>query len=280
MSAEIIIPVYNAAADLARCLAAVEATVPAETRVTLIDDASTDDDIRQQFRALAKRSERRWQLLRNPRNLGFVRTVNRAMAASHGDVILLNSDTIPAGRWYERLNACAASDERIATATPFSNNAEICSFPAFCRNNPPPADPELVARAVAEAGPPDYPDLPTGVGFCLFIRGGALRQLGLFDTRFGHGYGEENDFCMRARAAGWRNVLCDDAYVVHLGGRSFSEFGLEPKTDDAMARIRARYPDYEALVAEFVQTDPLAGRRDLIRERLETLDDGRQGPSW
>lgn len=274
MNAEIIIPVYNAAGDLARCLAAVEATVPADARVTLIDDASTDEDVQHQFRALAKRGERRWQLLRNPRNLGFVRTVNKAMAASHGDVILLNSDTIPAGRWYERLNACAASDESIATATPFSNNAEICSYPEFCRDNPPPADPEAVAHAVETAGPPEYPDLPTGVGFCLFIRGEALRQLGPFDTRFGHGYGEENDFCMRARVAGWRNVLCDDAYVVHLGGRSFREFGLKPKNQDAMARIRARYPDYEALVAAFIRADPLAPRRELIRRRLEQTANG------
>lgn len=276
MNAEIIIPVYNAAAELARCLAAVEATVPADAPVTLIDDASTDADVQRQFRVLAKRGDQRWQLLRNPRNLGFVRTVNKAMASSRGDVILLNSDTIPAGRWYERLNTCAASDERIATATPFSNNAEICSFPEFCRDNPPPEDPEAVARAVESAGAPDYPDLPTGVGFCMFIRGQALRQLGLFDTRFGHGYGEENDFCMRARAAGWRNVLCDDAYVVHLGGRSFGEFGLKPKTEDAMARIRSRYPDYEALVAEFVRTDPLAARRELIRRRL--ADSGGTAP--
>ncbi len=271
MSAEIIIPVYNAAAELARCLEAVEATVPPETRVTLIDDASPDEAVQALFRELAKGGERRWQLRRNPRNLGFVRTVNRAMKAGHDDVILLNSDTVPAGEWYGRLVACAAHDERIATATPFSNNAEICSFPEFCRDNPPPPDPERLARAALEAGPPEYPDLPTGVGFCLFIRRAALNQLGLFDVRFGHGYGEENDFCMRAREAGWRNVLCDDAYVVHLGGRSFSEFGLVPKNDTAMERLRSRYPDYEALVADFIRRDPLAARRAAISERLAAL---------
>lgn len=271
MSAEVIIPVYNAAADLGRCLAAVAATVPPETRVTLIDDASTDEAVQALFRDLAKGGERRWQLRRNPRNLGFVRTVNRAMKSGHDDVILLNSDTVPAGEWYGRLVACAAHDERIATATPFSNNAEICSFPEFCRDNPPPPDPELVARAALEAGPPQYPELPTGVGFCLFIRRTALNQLGLFDVRFGHGYGEENDFCMRAREAGWRNVLCDDAYVVHLGGRSFSEFGLVPRNDTAMERLRSRYPDYEALVADFIRRDPLAGRRAAISDRLAAL---------
>lgn len=277
---EVIIPVYNAAAELARCVEAVAATVPGEVRVTLVDDASTDRAVQELFRDLAKQGDRRWQLLRNPRNLGFVRTVNRAMKAGHDDVILLNSDTIPAGEWYSRLARCAASEETIATATPFSNNAEICSFPEFCRDNPPPADPERVARAVADTGPPEYPDLPTGVGFCLFLRRAALNQLGLFDVRFGHGYGEENDFCMRAREAGWRNVLCDDAYVVHLGGRSFSEFGMRPKSEPAMERLRARFPEYEALVADFIRRDPLAPRRAAIRERLAALSGNPARTPW
>lgn len=262
--AEIIIPVYNAAQELSDCLERLRETTPADTRVTLVDDGSTDERIGEIFRSLSKRGERRWQLVRNPRNLGYVRTVNRAMAASHDDVILLNSDTLPTPDWYERILACADSDRRIATATPFSNNAEICSFPEFCKNNPVPEDPDAIARAMRQAGEPEYPDIPTGVGFCLFIRRGALKKLGLFDERFGRGYGEENDFCMRAHKAGWRNVLCDDAYVVHLGGRSFVEFGMAPKSEDAMARLRARHPNYEEIVADFVRRDPLATRREAI----------------
>lgn len=266
--AEIIIPVHNAAAELTACLAALERNTPPEARVTLVDDGSTDQRIGEIFRELAKGGNRRWQLLRNPRNLGYVRTVNRAMAAGRDDVILLNSDTVPAEGWYERLVACAASDARIATATPFSNNAEICSFPEFCTDNPVPDDPDGISHAMRRAGSPRYPDLPTGVGFCLFIRRAALKQLGLFDTRFGHGYGEENDFCMRAGKAGWRNVLCDDAYVVHLGGRSFSEHGMFPKSEDAMSRIRARHPEYERLVADFIERDPIAPRRVAINRIL------------
>lgn len=266
--AEIIIPVYNAAGEFADCLDRLKRHTPPEVRVTLADDGSTDKRIGEMFRELSKSHDRRWHLVRNPRNLGYVRTANRVMAAGGDDVILLNSDTLPTEGWYERIVTCAASDDRIATVTPFSNNAEICSFPDFCKNNPVPEDPERVARAMREAGPPEYPELPTGVGFCLFIRREALKRLGLFDARFGRGYGEENDFCMRARQAGWRNVLCDDAFVVHLGGRSFSQFGLAPKGEDAMTRLRARHPDYERLVAEFIERDPLAPRREAIQRAL------------
>ena len=68
-------------------------------------------------------------------NLGFTGTANRGMALSRRDVVLLNSDTIVTPGWLEALLRCAASDAGIGTITPWSNNAEILSYPRFCENN-------------------------------------------------------------------------------------------------------------------------------------------------
>ena len=85
------------------------------------------------------------------------------------------------------------------------------------------------------AAVPTYPDLPTGVGFCLYLRRAMLDAVGLFDPAFGLGYGEENDLCLRAARAGWRNLLADNAFVVHTGGRSFvgqkAELGYSNEQD-------------------------------------------------
>ena len=55
------------------------------------------------------------------------------------------------------------------------------------------------------------------------IRRALLDEIGYFDAAaFGAGYGEENDLCLRAAKAGWRNVLADNAFVVHTGERSFA----------------------------------------------------------
>jgi GT2 family glycosyltransferase len=70
--------------------------------------------------------------LPSTRNLGFIGTVNRGFAETSGDVVLLNSDTIVTHGWLAKMVACAESDPRIATITPFSNNAEICSYPQMC----------------------------------------------------------------------------------------------------------------------------------------------------
>lgn len=265
---EVVVPVYDGVDALAACLDALARVLPAHARVQLVDDASPDPRVLPLLDGFAARAPCAVAVHRQPRNLGFVGTVDAAMARAAGDVVLLNSDTVPTRGFLERLAACAASDPRIATATPFSNNAEICSFPLFCRDNPLPADPEAVAAACAAAGPPEYPELPTGVGFCMFVRRAALDAIGGFDAEtFGRGYGEENDFCRRAAGHGWRNVLCDDAWVGHRGGASFAATGHRPGGEN-LARLVARYPGYNALVADFIARDPLAPRRARIEAAL------------
>ena len=265
---EVIVPVHGGAPELERCLASLARTLDAGANVQVVDDASHDAEVDALLAAYAGQSRVPVRIVVQAANLGFVRTVNAAMARSRADVVLLNSDTIVTPGWLERIAHCAASDLRIATITPFSNNAEICSLPVFCAPNPVPGDLDDTARACVQAGAPEYPELPTGVGFCMYVRRAALDALGDFDdATFGHGYGEENDFCMRAAAHGWRNVLADDAYVAHRGGASFAALGLKPGGAN-LARLVARYPGYNRAVADFIARDPLAARRARIAAAL------------
>lgn len=265
---EVIVPVFNAADATAACLDRLATRLPEWASVQLVDDASTDPAIGRLLDSHPLIAAGPVRVVRQRRNLGFVATVNAAMARTRRDVVLLNSDTLVAGDWLARLRACADSDPAIATATPFSNNAEICSLPEFCRANPVPDDPDAVARILAGSGPPHYPELPTAVGFCMFIRRRALDAIGDFDAAtFGRGYGEENDWCLRASGHGWRHVLCDDAYVAHVGGLSFAGTGSRPGGGQ-LARLLARYPHYNALIAEFIARDPFRARRQALAAQL------------
>ena len=273
---EVVIPVYNAPDDLRRCVESVLACTRGDYALVLIDDASPDPRVRACFDELAARQLPHVTLLANETNLGFTGTANRGMSRSRADVVLLNSDTIVSEGWLDALRRCAASDPTIGTATPFSNNAEICSFPRFCENNawPEGADPEPVRASIAAAALPCYPDLPTGVGCCLYVRRALLDAIGAFDPAFGAGYGEENDFCMRAAAAGFRNVLCDDAFVVHVGGRSFAG-AKETLGVRNTALLLERHPGYLDLVRDFIEQDPLGA----LREAARTAHDRRHGPA-
>ena len=265
-SPAVVIPVFNAVDQLRSCLAAVRATVAPDVPIIVIDDASTDPAMDETLNELTDD----WHVIRQFENRGFVATANRGMGeAGDRDVVLLNSDTIPAGDWLARLAACAAGDPSIASITPFTNNGEIASLPEFCRPSPVPDDPEAWAMACRRAGPPQYPQVPTAVGFCMYMRHACIESISGFDENaFGRGYGEENDWCMRATADGWRHVLCDDAFVAHQGGASFGPLGLGPG-EQAMRVLLERHPDYLEIVQEFIQRDPLAPVRRRVLELLQ-----------
>jgi GT2 family glycosyltransferase len=267
----IVVPVFNAARETDRCLHALRSTVPSSQPVIVIDDASTQSAIAALFEDLPHH----WVRVRNQRNLGFVGTANLGISlASPADVILLNSDTQVTEGWLDAILDCAESDRSIASITPLSNNAEIASIPVFCQANPWPREPQRWARACADSGPPDYPEVPTGVGFCMFLRRRCLDAIGAFDEEtFGRGYGEENDWCMRARDAGWRHVLCDSAYVAHAGNASFGPLGLKPG-GQAMETLLRRHPDYLVQVRDFIDRDPMRKRREDIIACFQSLAHG------
>lgn len=274
---DIIVPVYQGLADTQRCLASVLAsTYQTCARVIVINDASPDPQLSDWLRAFAAR-EPRIMLLENAQNLGFVASVNRGMALSdEQDVLLLNSDTEVAHDWLDRLRAAAYGSADVGTVTPLSNNATICSYPRFCQANELPQGWSASALDVlcAQHLAHEVLDIPTAVGFCMYIRRDCLRQVGLFDVEnFGRGYGEENDFCERARALGWRHVQALDTFVLHTGGVSFGA-DKSPREQAAFALLQRLHPGYAGAVHDFVQRDPgrpLRQRLDVARLRASAL---------
>ena len=117
---------------------------------------------------------------------------------------MLNSDTIVTYKWLQKLKFAAYSDSKIATVTPVSNNAGAFSVPVINKDNI--IDEELgiqgTANIVEKISDNVLIDVPTGNGFCMYIKQEALRDVGPLDLLYGKGYGEENDFCMRLVNAG------------------------------------------------------------------------------
>ena len=270
---DVIVPVYKGLFDTQRCITSVlNSTCQTPWRLVVINDASPEPEVTAWLRDIAA-SEPRILLLENPENLGFVGTVNRGMALSEqADVLLLNSDTEVANNWLDRLCATAHANGRNGTVTPLSNNATICSYPRFCEPNAlvPGHTTASLDALIAETNPGVSVDVPTGVGFCMYIRRDCLNAVGLFDVpNFGKGYGEENDFCRRAHSLGWRNLQALDTFVLHSGGVSFGASKSQRELD-AMETLRRLHPEYEGAVMRFIADDPsLPYRRALDIARLQ-----------
>ncbi len=268
---DVIVPVYKGLDETLCALASVlRARDPVAHELVVIDDRTPEPALRSALRALAER--RLITLIEQSENRGFVAAVNAGMALHPDrDVVLLNSDTEVNGNWLERLQCAAYSTPDVGTVTPLSNNATLCSYPEICRENSLPDDVDLedLDGLFARCNAGRVVDLPTAVGFCMYIKRRCLEQIGAFDEEtWGRGYGEENDFSLKARRRGWRNVAACDVFVRHSGGVAF-EGEKDPRVEAALAKLADLYPDYDDMIHRFLRVDPLrAARRNVDLARL------------
>jgi glycosyltransferase involved in cell wall biosynthesis len=195
----------------------------------LVDDGS-DDDTRQYLVDFAK--EHQCALLRNDQAQGYTLAANQGLRQSSAEfVILLNSDTMVTPSWVDRMVTCAQSDSKIGLVGPLSNAATYQSIPEIIvdgdwANNLLPLNVSVAQMGewVENKSRRLYPEMKFLNGFCLMIRHQVIDQIGFFDEEnFGVGYGEENDYCLSARQAGWKLALADDTYVFHAQSRSYNQ---------------------------------------------------------
>lgn len=266
-SVDVIIPVYDGFSETKACIESVLGCANHQAwHTVVINDASPNPKVTAYLRELA--SKELIELHENKTNLGFVATVNKGMRLhTDRDVILQNSDTLVANNWIDRMVAWAYRDDKVASVTPFSTNAEICSFPTLCKSN------HLVGKfSVAQtdqffANLADKKEitLPTGVGFSMYMRRDAIKAIGYFDEdAFGRGYGEENDWCRRAIAKGYRHLLATDVFVFHEGGVSFSE-QKKARVENALQVLDKRYPSYHREVHQHIQENPAHSIRQKVQ---------------
>ena len=256
---DVVVPVHGGMEIAFACLASVRRHLPENGRIVVVDDASPEPELVRALATMAGRNEIR--LVRRATGGGFPAACNAGIRAARreADIVLLNSDTLVAAGWIAGLQAAAHSAGDIGTATPFSNDATILSYPDPTKRNPAPIEAETarLARLAERLHRGRAVEIPTGVGFCLYLRRTCIEDVGLFrEDLFAQGYGEENDFCIRARHLGWRHVAAPGVFVAHLGGRSFGAVGPELLRRN-LRLLNRLHPGYDDLIAVYREADPL-----------------------
>jgi O-antigen biosynthesis protein len=265
----VIVPVYADAKATAACLDSLLASRKVEAfQLLVVDDASPNLEITRRIASLAAVGQ--LEVLTNTTNLGFVGSINRAIQhVTSGDVILLNSDTLVPLAFVTRLAAIADGDDNIGTVTPFSNNGEFVSFPIPNIANSLANYDEVLRfdRAAASANAGKTIEIPSGIGFCLYITRKCLNTIGRLSEEYGRGYFEDVDFCLRAKAHGFRNVCAPSLYVGHVGSRSFGQEKRALVVKNLHTLDRA-FPGYRSACKAFIDADPLKHARAALEREL------------
>jgi GT2 family glycosyltransferase/SAM-dependent methyltransferase len=224
---DIVICIHNALNDVRNCLSSVmRATLP-PYRLVLVDDGSAAET-KDYVADFARRHGA--TVIRHETAQGYTFAANVGLRAVTAPFfVMLNSDTIVTESWLDRMLDPMRVDPEVGLVGPMSNTASWQSAPALMENGewaenalPDGLDPEDMARLIAKGS--SRRPVPVGFlnGFCLLVRQSMMVQIGYFDdVTFGAGYGEENDYCIRARKAGWKLLVAEDAYVYHNQSRSY-----------------------------------------------------------
>lgn len=266
---DIVVPVYGGRDETVACLKSVLATTSrSEAELVVVNDASPDPELSKALTDLA--GDERITLLTNDSNLGFPGAANCGMNLHpERDVVLLNADTELFGDWLDRLKLAAYCADDIGTVTPLGEAASITSYSGTFEGGCSKTEAAEIDGIAREVNARKVVELPVGVGYCLYIKRACINESGTFDeSRFSKGYGEENDFCLRARGMGWRHVAATDLFVRHQGARSYGR--LKPTLMERNSHVlNALHPGYDAMIADFVAADPLLeARRSIDTHRL------------
>ena len=251
-SVSIIICVYNAPDQTQRCINSIIKKTHSAYKIILIDDASEKQTINI-INRLADNHER-ISIVRNTQNIGYTRSANKGLHLADSEwVVLLNSDTIVTDNWLQGLLECAYSDPSIRAVGPLSNAAGAQSIPIAYNEDgkypinllPPEYTPEDMAVLLRQISSKSFPKIPILNGFCTLINRPTIHEVGYLDEiNFPHGYGEENDLCLRFLKAGHRLAIADHVYIYHEKSSSFGHENRKVLTQQGTQKILELWPTY------------------------------------
>lgn len=158
----------------------------------------------------------------NQSNRGYAGGNNQALAAAAGEyVVLLNNDVVVTEGWLEGLLSAFDRVPALGISAPRSNiiaGDQVVLDAAYQNLD---QMHEYAARRRARYRRQGYMT-DRAIGLCLCIDRRVIEEIGGIDERFGVGNFEDDDFCMRVRAAGYQIHVCDDVFIHHFGSKTFA----------------------------------------------------------
>lgn len=242
----IVLLAWNQLAYTKLCVESVLQNTHVPYELVLVDNGSVDGTP-DYFRQLkAEHPELTIKVQLNRKNLGFAKGCNQGLALANGDfVCFLNNDTLVVDGWLEQLQWWADLEPNIGMVGPVSNRVagiqKIDGVPYPEDELTPQMAERLETFAAAWRAQNRHQSVQVNriIGLCLLVKRELIERIGGFDTGFATGNFEDDDYCFRARVAGYRIVIARDVFLHHYGSKTFE--GNKVDYSATMARNQERF---------------------------------------
>ena len=231
MTLSILIVNYNAKSLLRRCLASIYQG----TRESLFDVCVADNNSRDGSVEMVRSEFPQVRVVENETNLGFSKANNALIAQTQADyVLLLNPDTLVIGDAIERVMNYMEANPKVGICGCRVLNSDR-TLQLACRRSIPtpqvafyrltglsklfPNSKTMARYNLTYEDPEKTHEVDAVSGAFLMIRRKVIDDIGLLDEQF-FMYGEELDWCLRTKRAGWSVVYYPEAKIIHHKGES------------------------------------------------------------
>ncbi|HOP41090.1 MAG TPA: glycosyltransferase, partial [Geobacteraceae bacterium] len=260
---------------------------PEPHEVILVDNGSADGTV-PWLRELVK-ARNNYFLIENNENLGFSKGCNQGIEASRGShILLLNNDTIVTPGWLSGLLECLHSSPDTGIVGPMTNSISgIQMVPEVGYSDTSTLDDYALAFRETYRG--RRIPLRRIVGYCMIFRRELVERIGLLDEQFGSGNFEDDDYCLRAALAGYRNLVAGDVFIHHYGSATFRGNGINfgsampgnhgrfnskwngPFKDEALAKQVLTLKTLEKAEIFFHKGEPDKGIETILQEGIKLI---------
>ena len=226
-----LIPMFNRSDLVIKCINKIK-DCNYLARIIVLDDCSKAEEFDKVQNYVTHNDIENVTLRKNPRNLGFAKSVNRFLLNSDCHLcFIINSDTLPSARTLSNLLRLKRCHPNVAVLGTLSNEAGPQSIPNSLstkdtiRNDVcTPENSELFEAAVKFPCDivPEMAVVPIVHGFFFLVDVNIFSELGGFDVENFEVYGQENDLNLKIWASKYLSAVSLRDYVFHEKGASFS----------------------------------------------------------
>ncbi|MGC2062676.1 MAG: glycosyltransferase, partial [Thermodesulfovibrionales bacterium] len=215
----IVILTFNQLEHTKECVGSIRKHTPEPHEIIFVDNGSKDGTV-QWLKKLVKENAN-YNVIENGTNFGFSKGCNQGISAAKGDfILLLNNDVVVTGNWMSGMLECCKSAHDVGIVGPMTNSI---SGPQKVEDVGYTSLKQLDEYAKRFRDRRRYRRIPLRriVGFCMLFRRELSDKIGQLDENFGTGNYEDDDYCLRAALAGYRNIIAGDVFIHHYGSASF-----------------------------------------------------------